>query len=113
MYQISLVAEKDISFEYAVTRKHTRVANCASLHDLAEKICNFSWCPIVFNKNYLLESNFKSAGILVFNIDGAQGDLSIEEAKYICRGYRHIIATTKNHQHDEHGKADLQVMECQ
>jgi hypothetical protein len=67
----------------------------ASLKDLSEIILNNSYSAMVFGGNARSEANFLSTDLMALDFDGG---LTLEEAQTLFAPYRHVIATTRNHQ---------------
>lgn len=67
---------------------------------LANTITKHNWSPGLYTSNYRNLTNFKEMHVIGLDFDEG---LSVEEAAIIFSGYRHVIATTRNHQKEKHG----------
>lgn len=63
-------------------------------------IINHPWSPIITKEPYLIEENYKECTYLVLDIDNSpdQKQLRLDESLALFAPFKHVIATTKNHQ---------------
>lgn len=71
-----------------------------SVDTLAAVVSSESWAPGAFTNGKRLINNLSSIDLLVLDIDDR---CSIEEAKEKFKDYKHIIATSRNHQKEKNG----------
>lgn len=74
--------------------------NVSSLADLEEVILKRNYSLGTFKNNERSKENFISAEAIGLDFDGG---MTLEEAKLSFADYRHVIATTRNHQKEKNG----------
>jgi KaiC/GvpD/RAD55 family RecA-like ATPase len=72
------------------------------LAQLSEIICDKAWAPSVFSGNKRRNSEFNYVDLLVLDIDEG---CTLQDARSYFSAYKHIIATTRNHQKPKNGEA--------
>lgn len=77
-----------------------QVVDVPSMESLAEIIVQHSWTAGVFKDNYRTKANFISTDIIGLDFDDSLG---LNEAQILFANYKHIIATTRNHQKEKNG----------
>lgn len=73
----------------------------SSMEELADILVDnntHGWSPGIFNNNYRNLTNFKEMHVIALDFDEG---MSIVEAELMLSGYRHVIATTRNHQKEK------------
>jgi hypothetical protein len=71
-----------------------------SINELCAVISGYSWSPGVFSNRRRLIANLSRIDLLVLDVDAG---CSLDDARELFSEYRHIIATSRNHQKDKHG----------
>lgn len=73
--------------------------------DLANFIIDNDWAHSIFNNNWRDKKNFLKTDLLVLDIDnGETKTCSLEQAVSVFADYRHIIATSRNHNKSKAGE---------
>lgn len=72
-----------------------KVQTTNSAKELTKRIIENHWSPIIFKMGYRLSKNFEASQLCVLDVDDT---LSLLEAVEKFKDYKHIIATTENHQ---------------
>jgi hypothetical protein len=65
---------------------------------LPDLIVRNIYSPSVFVDGHRLNQKFRGTDLLVLDVDDG---LSLEEAKEVFKDFKHIIATTRNHQKEK------------
>lgn len=71
-----------------------------SIEELAAIISTNQWAPGVFKERRRLIANLSKIDLLVLDVDAS---CTLEDAKQHFRDYKHIIATSRNHQKEKNG----------
>lgn len=71
-----------------------------TIEELAAILSNFAWSPGIFSGRKRTISSLSTLGLLVLDIDAG---CSLSDGMERFRPYRHIIATSRNHQKEKHG----------
>lgn len=77
-----------------------RMHYAANIDAITPIILNRVWSPIVWRDGQRRRENFRAARLAVIDVDAG---LTLDEARAMCDGRAHIIATTKSHQKDKGG----------
>ena len=78
--------------------------------DVPQLVTRTAYSPSLFKERHRLNKNFLSADALVLDVDNgglSNGGPSIEQAPEIFKGFRAIIAPTKNHQKEKRTKTEI------
>ncbi len=71
-----------------------------TIFELAALIQNYNWAPGLFSERRRRISNFLKTELFVLDIDDG---CSLDEARELFKEYKHIIATSRNHQKEKNG----------
>jgi hypothetical protein len=74
--------------------------DCQSLAEIAAVLTQYSWAPGVFSNRRRLIANLSRIELLVLDIDSG---CSLHDAREKFKEYKHIIATSRNHQKEKNG----------
>lgn len=73
----------------------------SSLQALANTITKQDWSPGIFKNNYRNLENFEQMTVIALDFDEG---MSLLDASLKFASYKHIIATSRSHQKEKHGK---------
>lgn len=73
----------------------------SNLSELAAIVSSYNWAPALFRERKRTMANLSRIELLVLDVDDG---CPLERAKDQFKDYRHIIATSKNHQKEKNGK---------
>lgn len=68
---------------------------------LQQVICEHTWSPAIFKNGIRNNANFESTDMVALDVDGG---ITLNEALDKFKWYKHILATTRNHQKEKGGK---------
>ncbi len=71
-----------------------------NLHDVAFVMLNYSWSTVIWKDGHARNANYVESWGIPLDVDNGA---SLREAREKLTPYRHVIATTKNHQLDKKG----------
>lgn len=71
-----------------------------TIEELAAIISSYSWAPGVFTERRRLIANLSRIDLLVLDVDDG---CTLESARELFAPYRHIVATSRNHQKEKNG----------
>lgn len=91
--KVSIINDKNLG-EVSSTDTYT------DLFELASIITEKQWAPATFKEGKRLIKNLESISLLVLDIDSG---CELEGAKRLLGEYKHIIATSRNHQKEKNG----------
>lgn len=91
--KVSIIDENDLG-------QVTEVIECDTLEEVAALAQDTNWAPGTFEGDRRSLANFKSADLMVLDIDDG---MPVEKAKEVFSGYEHIILLSRNHQKEKNG----------
>lgn len=71
-----------------------------TIEELAAIISSYDWSPGIFKERRRLLANMSRIDLLVLDVDSG---CTLEEASQHFKSYKHIIATSRNHQKEKNG----------